>query len=222
MTGEIILEYERIADEMGDATYSMAPIGSVSILRQVARHFIPDIAGDIELEAALETVSEITRDNVKKAVERGWTRCESPIEKMLLPWLLVQEYSQFYNWRQVLFPGEGAKLGDKCIAIVPQLPIGKYRADFAIAGKRGKWRKFVIVECDGAEHHGGVDNVERDVGRDVVLMAHNDILDVVRVTGSEIVRSAKTCAEQIAKHFPECWYVSNTALSHKFREPRHV
>lgn len=138
---------------------------------------------------------------VKEAVEKGWQKCESPIERVFLPWLVAQRYVYFDYRPKVLFAGEGSELANYELAIIPQLPIGRKRADFAIAARRGGVAKFVVVECDGAEFH----DASKDAARDKNILNYDRVLAVVRLTGSDIMRDPKAAAEKAGHAVMRAW-----------------
>ena len=156
------------------------------------------------------------RGQIEAAIKKGACRCESPIESDIFPWLVAQEYPCFKYSPAVLFPGESESLIPRSVAIIPQLPIGRYRVDFALAASRGGPIRFVIVECDGAEFHDGVTNVVRDVDRDVQILANPRVLDIVRISGRQIHRSPRDAAQLAAKALVTAWAVTNRALDAKF------
>ena len=169
-------------------------------------------------EASHENATQTEKIAIMDGVKRAIPRCESPIEKLLLPWLVAQRYPLFNYEPRVLFPSEGSMLGDLCVAVVPQLPVGRYRADFALASRHGRHLKFLIVECDGKEFHDSVEQVKRDVDRDVYLTSRPEILEVIRFSGTEIYKSPKNCAAHAAHLLYRCWLKGNPQTDHKFSE----
>ncbi len=145
------------------------------------------------------------RTEIIEAYKRGVDRCESPIEFLLFPWLIAQRY-QFFDYRpSVLLPGETGQYVKETLSVIPQLPIGRYRADFALAAALNGPIRFVVIECDGAAFHNGVENVKRDVDRDVAILANKRVLDVFRLDGAEIFRSPQKAAQKAAKAVLEAW-----------------
>ena len=137
-----------------------------------------DLVSERELEKALGLVDDGLREQAREAWAKGLTKGESAIEKVLLPWLVCQRYPFFMHHPAVLFAGETHAYEPMTLAVIPQLPIGRFRADFALAGSRGGLVRFVVVECDGKEFHDGVENVTRDLNRDVAILANKRVLDV--------------------------------------------
>ncbi len=117
---------------------------------------------------------------------------ESPIEMMLLPWLIVENYGDRFE----TFPAKGfnhktdngVPAGD--IVVAPQFAFVRYRADFAVLARQPTKTAIFIVECDGAEFHTAV----KDNPRDACFESWG--VKVIRAMGSEIVQSA---AQRIRK-----------------------
>lgn len=73
-----------------------------------------------------------------------------------------------------------------------QAQIGPYRVDILIEIDGRK----LVVECDGAAYHAATkEQVERDKRRDRFFATHS--IAVMRFTGSEINRSARSCASEV-------------------------
>lgn len=98
--------------------------------------------------------------------------CESPIERALLPRL-----------RDALPPDARVRV---------QVPIGPFRADFLVELVRAR----LVVEADGAAYHTAPEDVEYDRRRDDYMKRSG--FDVIRFTGSQIVRDAPACARAVA------------------------
>lgn len=195
-----------------DDTFAPLALGLVPALRRMAGMGADGNAPE-EIEQALADIPEKYHDAIRAAFTKGIALCESPIERAIFPWLLCQTYSQFDWHPMVLLPGEQDQLPERTVAIVPQLPIGRFRADFALAAKRGGPVRFVIVECDGAEFH---KDVHRDVARDHELLPHSRILDVHAITGKEIAASPRKAAEGASRALTHAWSVTNRNLDKKF------
>jgi very-short-patch-repair endonuclease len=198
------------------------PFGSTltSVMKRLSWKFAPDRAIALESDEAMASVKEEYHEQIRTAIARATPLCESPIEKMLLPWLVSQEYRLFKYNPAVLLPGETQDYVPFTVAVIPQLPIGRYRVDFALAMSRGGPIRFVIVECDGAEFHDGVENVVRDVNRDVRLESNGRVLTVVRLSGQEINRSPARAANKAMEAVVDAWAVTNKVLDGKFTPPR--
>lgn len=86
---------------------------------------------------------------------------------------------------------------EHCIAFVmiPQSPVGPYRADFGLMLIRGSEQKMLAVELDGHDFHEKTKKqAAHDKKRDRYFAA--DGLTVVRFTGSEVHRDADACADE--------------------------
>lgn len=148
------------------------------------------------------------------------SKCESPIEKLLLhsyllyldtkrmlqkgdfcdsvhAFLMMPEPDREYMWNESF--GE-------CNYVDVQVPIGKYRADIVIFRRVNPFTDTktifetprVVVECDGHDFHERTkEQAQRDKSRDRELQELGH--PVLRFTGSEIWADAWTCAAQIDK-----------------------
>lgn len=219
--GDLISELTRKGNEQ-DAVlggrWAALPDAFTKIQIKVARGFSYDMGADMEADViANGMLNEEMGKQFREAYELVKPLCESPIERIIAPWLIAQRYYGFVQNPCVLRPGESAKYVPYTVAVIPQLPIGRYRADFALAASRrdGKIR-FVIVECDGAQFHDGVPNVVKDIHRDVSLLANDRVLDVVRLEGREIYRDPQKAADKVAKAVKWAWSVANEEVAHKF------
>ena len=188
--------------------------GAVELIDRVVRNLEQD--GSAEVDRACRGLDEDHANAIRAGVARGTGRCESPIERQLLPWLLRQQYRFFDAGTFLLLPAESDGLEEKQVAVIPQLPIGRYRVDFALAAKRGGRTRFVIVECDGAEFHDKPEQVMRDVDRDVALLANRRVLEVVRLSGKEIARVPEEAAARVEDAMRNAWSRSTKALDEKF------
>lgn len=132
---------------------------------------------------------------VSKGVSRGFItacpRCESPAEQLLLAaavWsvgLRGWEIPAIWPWPESLPT-------DLDVVIVPQHPIGCYRADFAIYAKQMR----LVVEVDGHDFHEKTkEQAARDKRRDRELQQEG--WSVFHFTGSEVWRDPFGCCEVI-------------------------
>ena len=129
---------------------------------------------------------------IKEAVDRACPFCESPIERILLPWLLTRRYRPFEFKPLVLLPGEGGKLEYGQIALVPQMPFGRFRTDFVLAGKGREFVRLFVIECDGADYH----EKEKDDARDAQIKKENNrVKAIIRLTGGQIMNQPRESAE---------------------------
>lgn len=130
-------------------------------------------------------------------------RCESPIEKRLLAALISEGGTGcIHHWGGFSFQVRDFKWDSRPVApydtvfFFCQAGIGRYRADFLLDVNTYDQRQTIVVECDGhAYHERTKEQAARDRSRDR-WMVEKDIT-VLRYTGSEIVRDAVGCAEQI-------------------------
>lgn len=219
VTGDLIKRLDKEGREM-DARRpgDFSPItASLHIaVRSAARAYCSDGAYALETDSALATAPVEFADQIAAACKRGLPLCESAIEKMILPWLIAQEYPLFRYNPSVLLPGEQALYVPRTVAVIPQLKIGRYRADFALAASRGGLIRFVIVECDGKEFHDGVANVVRDVDRDVSILSNDRVLDIIRIGGKKIFKDPKAAAKIAARGVADAWSVTKKENDHKF------
>ena len=187
------------------------------IFKKMARAIDYECGTDLDAEDIQRKLGGELGEKFAEAYKRAVPLCESPIERLILPWLISQDYPGFNHNPAVLRPGESHLYVPFTVAVIPQLPIGRYRADFALASSRkdGKVR-FVIVECDGAAFHDGVSNVVKDVDRDVKLLSNDRVLDVIRIEGKEIRRDPQAAAAIAAKAVYWAWSTKNKDTAHKF------
>ena len=131
----------------------------------------------------------------REDMTQGLALCESPIEKHLLPWLVVADYGE----KVFSFPAPVCDVkrdglparGD--IVIVPQFTFAKYRCDFAVIRRFSKSIGIVAVECDGEEYH----SAHRDVLRDGWLASFN--IATVRFSGKHIYANPQLAAAVVAE-----------------------
>ena len=155
-----------------------------------------------ELDKVLETYPKLG-DQIRQAVEKVAPKCESPIEAAMAPWLIAQPYKYLKHAPMVLFPGEGSQLERGNVAVVSQLPVGRYRADFALAFVCMGQTRFYLIECDGRGFH----DEERDAERDAEIKRNGRILGVIRLTGRDIMQSPAGCAVHVADEFARAlWF----------------
>lgn len=139
--------------------------------------------------AMVDAACERARAAIFKAQE--W--CDSPIEKRLLPWLVINDYGD----KVLTIPAEvhnplkqDEKPNGDCV-VIPQFRFAKYRMDFAVVTFVGAMR-CVCVECDGAEEH----TAEHDNPRDAYLRSWG--IPTVRATGKEIYANPAVVAARVS------------------------
>lgn len=183
-----------------------------------------DIVQDLQIandpgfafELAVKRLAPHLHDAAGEAFARGIGLCESPIESVLFPWLLCQVYPCFEQAPMVLLPGEAARLRAYTVAVCPQYPIGRRRADFVLAARRAGPIRLVVVECDGRAFH---QDVHADVDRDAELLCDPRVLDVHPLTGSEIWRDPRAAAVSASRALVNAWAKTNRGADAKFAEP---
>jgi very-short-patch-repair endonuclease len=126
--------------------------------------------------------------------ETGFARCRSPIEQRLFGKLLFLT-NGFAQIKYLGAPGIDQRFAT---VFVNQLTIGPYIADFAfMTCCEGRVAKL-IVECDGHDWHEKTKaQAQRDKARDRYCVRVG--WKVLRFTGSEIVRNADGCAEEVGE-----------------------
>lgn len=178
------------------------------LIPKLTKSYDPDVGFALELRAAIEQ-SPNFGNRINAAVGAVVSLCGSPIEKFLLPWLVAQEYEGTRYQPSVFLPSDdfASLLGPSVVAVVPQLEIGRYRVDFALAHRRrGRSAvKLVLIECDGAEFHKGAANEARDRKRDAILTADARVLGIIRISGREIYHDPCASAQLAAAAFGWFW-----------------
>jgi very-short-patch-repair endonuclease len=220
MSGDLILRLtEEGLEKDGNKSFQWQPaaVAVNDVARAMSRFAGGSYAAASELNSALETVEEKYRQQVRDAFEKGYPKCESTIEFSILPWLLAQRYFFFEYYPLCLLPGEGEQLKDGHLAVIPQLPVGSFRADFALAARKDGVARFVLVECDGAAYHDSAEQVVRDVNRDVRILANDRVLDIVRISAKDILLSPQNAATNAAQALTNAWRKDNRALDYKFK-----
>lgn len=141
---------------------------------------------------------QLTPDDVIISWENAAANyCESPIEQMLLAELIFCS-TGYGPWpldiwiTDIPFPPPDGR-----IFIAPQFNFGNYRIDIGMFGKFFSGKEFKLaIECDGHIFHEKTkEQAQKDRQRDRFLQAHG--WTTLRFTGSEIVRDADACAEEI-------------------------
>jgi hypothetical protein len=109
--------------------------------------------------------------------------CETPVEKIFLPWLVFADYGpDILTTPALVFDHRKTGLAPECdLFIVPQFRFAGYRLDFALFYKTKSCTRILCVECDGGDYH----DRTRDNFRDKELARYG--VETVRLSGSEIV-----------------------------------
>jgi hypothetical protein len=141
---------------------------------------------------ASENDQRIALDQLQTSFDAGMTLCESPIERTLLPALLIAQWVGCE-----CFPAKvsSASLEDieglmepSRALIVPQLKVAGRRLDFALFLPIELAPKGFAIECDGRAYHNAMDDIERDVE-----LAQSGFA-TLRFTGSQINTNPFECA----------------------------
>lgn len=124
------------------------------------------------------------------------------------PMAEAEEYAQYIS-RQAF----ATTYADMAVLIVPQVQIGRYRADFVLFATveqiiTGDDRHYallrVVIECDGHDHHDLTkEQARHDRQRDRWMQSKG--LSVLRFTGSEIFKDADKCAAEVFD-FVDAWW----------------
>lgn len=119
--------------------------------------------------------------------------CESPIEQIALFQMAGRNYapeSECGRFASIAISAPSS-LGASDFFIVPQVGMGRHRADFVFFLPYG--RKF-IVECDGRRFH----DRDADFARDYQILVDFNI-PTIRVTGRDIWRGASWTNDVVAQ-----------------------
>ena len=134
---------------------------------------------------------------------QGLTVCESPIERVLLPWMV------FSDWNPIAAPPIPVHIpdGDKpfprtSLVIVPQLKFANARFDFALFVRDIGVRRIIAVECDGRDFH----DVRKDMARDAYFSGRG--IQTVRLTGSDLTKNPARCAHDVFAAVAETYNAS--------------
>ncbi len=147
-------------------------------------------AQDYSEESIADMVSTARVDFTRAA-----NRCDSPIEKQILPWLLFADYGSGAKPPAIhLWDTDDVVPPFNRVVLVPQFKFGKFRLDFAVIAKKSDTERALFAfECDGREFHNGSSH---DQARDITLTAWGVI--TVRVTGKEIYAAPERAADKLA------------------------
>lgn len=119
---------------------------------------------------------DIARDDYIKASKVA----ESPIERDLLPWLIVADWPACNASSLPVVLMDESPEDHVGLILVPQFIAGPFRLDFAICRQVDGVTHVVAIECDGFQFH----DVGKDRRRDWILNAAG--VQTVRATGREI------------------------------------
>lgn len=173
----------------GVAVSGIAYDGKVS---QDAASIIPDCE-----ERAMRRLSMIYGDagkmvaSMKDQAISALPLCESPIEEMMLVALGFMVIRGHEGFPVIHDLSSGEPWPNKNIVIVPQFAFARYRLDFLVTvGKR-----WLAVECDGADYHALPAQRIRDRNRDDYL---RDLgIPTIRYSGTWLKRNGAKIADEI-------------------------
>lgn len=159
-------------------------------------------------EKAARAISEAAETVAAQFIEMfdlTASRCESPIEELLLAQLYI--HAKVIGYPGLHFcltdtPSEKAAF-DEGAFVYQQITIGQYRVDFLIHDATLPFElgspRWIVVECDGHDFHERTkEQARRDKQRDRYLQSKG--YRVLRFTGSEIWADAEACADEIVDH----------------------
>lgn len=186
---------ERITDAL---SFSDALSGAFAQLSGSNEKTLPlntHISLAIERGDARRRKAPKARMSAHEEIGRGLDLCESPIEKLFLPWLVTADYgSQIENYPALVFNHKTDKvlpLAD--IVIAPQLAFVRHRADFALIARAKRRQQIFVVECDGEKFH----TTAKDRDRDNLFLSFG--IPTFRIRGSEISSRPDKMAARIAQ-----------------------
>jgi very-short-patch-repair endonuclease len=132
-------------------------------------------------------------ETAQAEIEKGFSLCESQIERMMLPWLVFQDYRDDSSYPARVHIVKAEKLMPNTgVVIVPQFAFAKYRADFGVVCRHKGSTKVVIVECDGVDFH----DVAKDRERDAYFASWG--FETIRVQGKEVNSGPGWASDRVA------------------------
>jgi hypothetical protein len=144
-----------------------------------------------------------TDEELQARIERGivsvWGACgmcESPIEKLIVPWLVFQDYQLTEGYEPVaLSPADEPVNAD--LILIPQFKLDRSRFDFMLVARLKGSAVMLAVECDGKAFHSSDADFYRDKAWTQVGIG------TVRLTGSSIHESPEHAALKVAQALQE-------------------
>lgn len=162
-------------------------------------------SSDDRLEQLLEEATTAAAVSVREDFDWGASKCESPIEKILLARYVHPHTGAEWDMRcSVLIPP--SRCVEHCrmppmagLYLWPQIKIGPHRVDFLVGvTSHREEQSYAIIECDGHDFHERTkEQAQRDKSRDRYLIGRG--FRVLRYTGSEIYRDPEAVWEEIIK-----------------------
>lgn len=167
-----------------------------TVINRLAMKFGVESDGDWEeqLDLAIGKTGFVVSEDITNCIIKSIGICESPIEKHLMPWLLVQR-QWLFDYPSILLSRDRLRCNCNAIALVPQFWIGQFRVDFAFVWRHGRDLLKVVIECDGADYH---TDRKKELVREKNLLGVSHVLEIVRFTGSEIYANPEKCAYRAA------------------------
>lgn len=152
---------------------------------------LPVDATDFKVHQLRQVIGESAKCDAISRFNNVASRCESPIERLLLA-ALVAGIGNELRWLTGDFdPDRGWSDPFHGYA---QATVGPYRADLLIVDHGN--HRLIVVECDGHDFHERTkEQARRDRSRDRWMTEKG--VTVLRFTGSEIFGDAASCASQI-------------------------
>lgn len=143
-------------------------------------------------------------DNAKRKISKHLSACESPIERLMLPALVMANYGHAFASfpAELHVPAADSEPPRGDLLVIPQFAIIRYRMDFAVIATAEGQRKIVCVECDGEDFH---KDANKDRGRDNYLRAFG--IETFRFCGSDIQADPLPLAATVASHIAD-WRAS--------------
>jgi very-short-patch-repair endonuclease len=137
--------------------------------------------------------TERTIDKARASVRLIYEVCDSPIERLLLPWIIFADYGKHFDKPPVgHIYKHPIRLPHERLILIPQFTFGPYRLDFALVAQFQNAFKLLAIECDGAGYHDAAKDRERDA-----YFAQWGI-PTVRATGSEIHKMPLMVAARVS------------------------
>lgn len=156
-----------------------------------------------QLNIATAKLYEPIRHIACAGFEEAQTLCGSPIERLLLPWLICNNF----RWlSRVLTQDSLDDLKETQMALVPQYEVSGFRLDFAFVRLFDCGFRVVGIECDGKEFH---KDKARDSIRDQKILESLDVLRLCRISGRFILRSPERAAARAIAYAERCWNLAD-------------
>lgn len=127
-------------------------------------------------------------------IRRASAVCESPIERNILPWLVLQDYGTLLDGvARVHVPKDEPQMPVCPVVVVPQFAFVRFRLDFALVARAHDCMRIFAIECDGGSYH----DAARDKQRDAYMNSWG--VETIRLDGRAIYRDGRGEAEKVAQ-----------------------